>query len=56
MEEAKTMLTNTDLSIIQIMETLGFTNSTHFYELFKKQYGQTPGEYRKRQKETSRRH
>lgn len=50
MAEAKKMLADTDLSIVQIMETLGFTNSTHFYELFKKQYGQTPGEYRKQKK------
>lgn len=47
MSAAKKMLTETDASISQIMESLEFTNTTHFYELFKKQYGSTPGEYRK---------
>lgn len=47
LEKAKWMLKNTDLSVSAIAEKLQFTNRTHFYRLFKKEYGMTPQEYRK---------
>ena len=47
MKEACQLLMETDLTVSQISEQLGFTNRTHFYSLFEKQYGMTPAEYRK---------
>lgn len=48
---AKKLLIETNISISQIMEILEFTNTTQFYELFKKKYGTTPARYRKLQQE-----
>ena len=47
LEKAKWMLKNTNVSVSAIAEKLQFTNRTHFYKLFKKEYGMTPQEYRK---------
>ncbi|MFW2551437.1 helix-turn-helix domain-containing protein [Klebsiella pneumoniae] len=46
MKKAEKLLTTTDISISEIMKELGFTNSTHFYKLFKEKYGTTPKKYR----------
>lgn len=46
MKKAAYLLRNTDDSILEIMEKLQFTNTTHFYKCFKKQYHMTPREYR----------
>ncbi len=46
MEEAKTMLSETDKSVSSIIEELGFSNRHHFYQLFRKVYGKTPTEFR----------
>ena len=46
MKKAAYLLRNTDDSILEIMEKLHFTNTTHFYQCFKKQYYMTPREYR----------
>ena len=45
-KKAAYLLRNTDDSILEIMEKLHFTNTTHFYQCFKKQYYMTPREYR----------
>lgn len=47
MNKAAELLTDSDLSIVQITEVLGFQNRTHFYSKFKSIYGLLPGEYRK---------
>lgn len=47
MKEACQLLRETDLTVSQISDRLGFTNRTHFYKLFEKQYGVTPVKYRK---------
>ena len=47
MKEAARLLTHTDLSIAQIAETLGYTNQTHFYKIFRAQYATNPSEYRR---------
>lgn len=47
MKEARQLLLETNLSISEISNRLGFTNRTHFYQLFEKQYGVTPAKYRK---------
>lgn len=41
-------LKNTDMKITQIAYTVGFSGSSYFAEAFKKQYNQTPSEYKKR--------
>lgn len=48
-KKASQMLTGTDASINTIVAELGFENRTHFYQLFKKERGMTPLEYRKAQ-------
>lgn len=50
MEKAKYLLAHTDATISSIAEELKFTNRTHFYNLFKKDCGMTPREYRKAHK------
>lgn len=44
--QAKIYLENQDLTVIEIMEKVGFGNESYFYRLFKRQYGTTPKEYR----------
>lgn len=46
MKKAAHMLTTSTISIMEIMEELNFTNTTHFYKCFKKQYHMTPKQYR----------
>ncbi|WFR58657.1 AraC family transcriptional regulator [Anaerocolumna sp. AGMB13025] len=50
MENAEFMLSHTDLPIAQIGETIGYTNPSRFAELFKRNVGVLPGEYRKMMK------
>ncbi len=47
LKKAASLLADTDKSISAIEIQLGFTNRTHFYKIFRKKYGVTPGEYRK---------
>ena len=47
MEKAEGLLLDSDLTIAEIMEDLGFSNRTQFYRLFRKNYGMTPREYKK---------
>lgn len=49
MQRAAWLLKNTEETISQIACDLGFTDRTHFYRLFKKEFGETPKEYRNRQ-------
>lgn len=44
---AARMLTDTDRSVADIAAELHFSNISHFYRLFREQYGVTPREYRK---------
>ena len=46
LEEAATMLRDTDHSVMEIMQTLGYSNRTYFYRIFRQKYGITPKEYR----------
>lgn len=48
LKEAARRLTKTEDSISEIITSLGFTNRTHFYSLFKAQYGVLPKEYREK--------
>jgi AraC-type DNA-binding domain-containing proteins len=47
MEQAELLLSQTDLSIAQISKTIGYSNPSRFAELFKRNVGVLPGEYRK---------
>ncbi len=46
MEEACSLLSGTRANIADISESLGFTNRSHFYSIFKTHYGMTPAEFR----------
>ena len=50
MKAATNLLRETSLNVNEIMQQLRFTNRSHFYKLFKKQYGVTPQEYREKSK------
>lgn len=53
MRKASFLLLNTDKSVSEIIELLDFSDRTHFYRLFQKEFGMTPRSYRlKQQKET----
>lgn len=45
-DEACSMLRNTDLKVIDIASRVGFHDIKFFYEVFRKITGKTPGEYR----------
>ncbi|SFR83602.1 helix-turn-helix domain-containing protein [Anaeromicropila populeti] len=45
--QAEQLLTNTDLSIGQIAQIIGYSSASRFSELFRKNTGQLPMEYRK---------
>ena len=44
---ATKLLRNTELSIVDISEKIGYTSTSDFYRMFKKHYGISPSEYRK---------
>jgi len=44
---ATSLLIDSNLSVSQIADILGFTSSTYFIRVFKKQTGKTPFEYKK---------
>ena len=45
-EQAKNLLENSTLTIMQITNTLGFSSDAYFCRFFKKHTGMTPGEYK----------
>lgn len=53
LEASAQMLRETDLSIIEIIERIGFTNSGYFASCFKTKYGVLPKEYRANKKTMS---
>ena len=48
------LLSETELSVLQIAEKLGFSSQFYFSELFKKRYSLSPLSYRKQQKNNCR--
>ena len=48
LKRAKHMLRFTDVSIQEIAEVCGYPSLQYFYAVFKKEYGQTPKEFRER--------
>lgn len=47
MEEAKRLLAETDLRIIEVSQKVGYDNEKHFMKIFKTSVGVSPSEYRK---------
>lgn len=47
MEKAIVLLEESDLSIIEIAESLGYSGCSQFNAIFKRKYGETPSQYRK---------
>lgn len=50
LEEAKRLLTETDLTVLEIATKLSYTNSQNFIRFFSKLEGLTPGKYRQANK------
>ena len=48
MQAAGKRLAESKEAISEIAEDLGFSNRTHFYNIFKKHYGMTPKQFRER--------
>jgi two-component system, response regulator YesN len=48
MDQARKLLIDTNLSINEIAEKVGYINASYFYRVFKKANGVTPNEYRKK--------
>ena len=46
MKEASRLLLDTDLSVVEIANRIGFVNPTHFYHIFRLYYDCKPNEYR----------
>ena len=49
-EESKYLLAETDLSMSQIAQLLGFSSLSYFSQVFRRTQGVTPMEYRQRTK------
>ena len=50
MQQASRRLLHSDQSVSEVCAELGFTDRTHFYELFRQEFGVTPKEYRQRER------
>ena len=48
LEKAAYLLANSTLNIQEIMNEVGFINSSHFTKIFKLKYGMTPTEYKRK--------
>ena len=52
MQQAVWLLTNTAVSVSDIIESVGYDNTSYFYRKFREKYGMSPKEYRMNQKES----
>ncbi|MBR2477012.1 MAG: helix-turn-helix transcriptional regulator [Clostridia bacterium] len=50
LEDAKVLLANSDLSVTEVAFAVGFSSSNYFANVFKRDIGMSPGEYRKKNK------
>lgn len=48
MEKAKKLLMEKDIPITQVAALTGYNNTAYFAKIFKKYYGKTPGDYKKK--------
>ena len=49
MQQAVYMLTNSAVPVTDIIESVGYDNTSYFYRIFREKYGMSPKEYRKQQ-------
>ncbi len=47
LEQSANLLIHSTLSIMEVMDSVGYDNTTYFYRIFKERFGLTPKEYRK---------
>lgn len=47
LNKAIELLSFESLSVVEVIEIIGYENPTYFYKIFKEKYGVTPNEYRK---------
>ena len=52
MQQAVWLLTNSAVSVSDIIESVGYDNTSYFYRKFREKYGMSPKEYRMNQKES----
>lgn len=50
LKKARDLLENTSLTVLEICGAVGYSNSSHFYRLFEKEFGCSPLAYRKTHK------
>ena len=48
MSQAAYLLSSTTLPVADIIESVGYDNTSYFYRKFKEKYGMSPKEYRER--------
>ena len=48
MTQAAYLLSSTTLPVADIIESVGYDNTSYFYRKFKEKYGMSPKEYRER--------
>lgn len=53
LQKARELLEQTEQPISEIAEKLGYTSSSYFYRIFKKSFGVTPADYRKKNEKPS---
>ena len=47
MQQAVYLLTNSQIPVTDIIESIGYDNTSYFYRKFRERYGMSPKEYRK---------
>jgi len=47
LQQSARLLTETDMSISEIVEEVGYTDNSHLHKIFKQNYGMTPAQYKK---------
>lgn len=50
LKKTAALLRSTDMAVADIAQYVGYSNYTHFYQIFRKKYGVSPAEYRQNQK------
>lgn len=51
MDKAKSLLSHSDISIIEISQLVGYEDDNYFGKVFRKHVGESPSQYRKKQQE-----